>query len=82
MILLLQYLSMGRSTQMPKAFLLLVMMLALGSATLVTFYVDHEVEQPLDYVDINLIVKTDGESLDEAIEEAAQKIKSIEGLVE
>ncbi len=67
---------------MPKAFLLLVMMLALGSATLVTFYVDHEVEQPLDYVDINLIVKTDGESLDEAIEEAAQKIKSIEGLVE
>jgi hypothetical protein len=67
---------------MPKTFLLLVTIFALGSATLVTFYVDHEVEQPLDYVDINLIVKTDGESLDEAIEEAAQKVKSIEGLVE
>lgn len=67
---------------MPKTFLLLVTIFAFGSATLVTFYVNHEVEQPLDYVDINLIVKTDGESLDEAIEEAAQKIKSIEGLVE
>lgn len=67
---------------MPKTFLLLVTIFALGSATLVTFYVDHEVEQPLDYVDINLIVKTDGESLDEAIEEAAQKVKIIEGLVE
>lgn len=51
---------MGQTTLFSKVLLLLVMMLALGSATLVTFYVDHEVEQPLDFVDINLIVKTDG----------------------
>lgn len=35
----------------PTFYLLLILIiLNIGQATTVTFYVDHEVEQPLDYV--------------------------------
>lgn len=68
--------------QISKTLFLLASILVISSSTLVTFYVDHEVEQPLDFVDINLIVKADGESLEGAIEEAAEKIANIKSLVE
>ena len=29
-----------------------------------TFYVDEQIEQPLDYVEINAIIKADGDSLE------------------
>ncbi len=51
---------MAGGSSLGRALLLLGMMLALCYGTTVTFYVDHEVEQPLDYVDINLVVKADG----------------------
>jgi hypothetical protein len=60
MILLSQKSSMAGGSSLGRALLLLGMMLALCYGTTVTFYVDHEVEQPLDYVDINLVVKADG----------------------
>lgn len=60
-----------------RVLLLLALLSVLCSGTKVTFYVDHEVEQPLDYVDINLVIKADAESLDEAISQAAETINKI-----
>jgi len=61
--------------------LVLALIAILSSSTLVTFYVDHEVEQPLDQVAINAIVKVNGESLDKSIEEASQIIENIKKAV-
>jgi len=61
--------------------LVLALIAILSSSTLVTFYVDHEVEQPLDKVAINAIVKVNGESLDKSIEEASQMIENIKKAV-
>lgn len=61
---------------------LLALLFTHAQTTLVTFYVDHEVEQPLDYVEINAIVKANGESLEAVIKEAADTIGSIEQLVD
>ena len=54
----------------------------LVSSTTVTFYVDQEIEQPLDYVEVNAVVKTRGESLDAAIQQAAAVLKDIDTLVQ
>ena len=62
---------------MRRVLFLLALLSVLCSGTKVTFYVDHEVEQPLDYVDINLVIKADAESLDEAISQAAETINKI-----
>lgn len=52
----------------PLAILILTLsLLSPGQSTRLTFYVDHKVEQPLDYVEINAVVKASGESLDQSI---------------
>ena len=61
--------------------LVLALIMMLSSSTLVTFYIDHEVEQPLDQVGINAIVKVNGESLDQSIEEASKIIENIKKAV-
>ena len=61
--------------------LVVPLLLFLASATLLTFYVDHQVQQPLDYVEISAVVKADGDSLEAAIEEAAGTITKIEALL-
>jgi hypothetical protein len=45
-----------------KYFLFALFVLTISS-TRITFYVDHEVEQPLDFVEISAIVKASGDSL-------------------
>jgi hypothetical protein len=59
----------------------LVLLVGLATSTTITFYVDHEVEQPLDYVEISAIVKTSGDSLEDTIDEAAAIIASVETAV-
>jgi hypothetical protein len=61
--------------------LVLALITILSSSTLVTFYVDHEVEQPLDQVEISAIVKVNGESLEQSIEEASQIIENVKKAV-
>jgi hypothetical protein len=56
-------------------------LIVLTNSTTVTFYVDHEVEQPLDYVEISAIIKVGGESLESTIEDAVKIIKDIENSV-
>lgn len=73
---------MSRVKILPIVLLLLAFMNVIVSGTLVTFYIDHEVEQPLDYVEINVIIKAGGDSLEASIQEAANTIKSIDTLVE
>lgn len=68
---------MAPLSSLRRVLLLLALLSVLCSGTKVTFYVDHEVEQPLDYVDINLVIKADAESLDEAISQAAETINKI-----
>jgi hypothetical protein len=58
----------------------LSLVIAINSTT-VTFYVDHEVEQPLDYVEISAIIKSSGESLEATIEDAAKIIAEVSGTV-
>ena len=60
----------------------LILLLNLTACTRVTFYVDEEVDQPLDFVEISAVIKADGESLDATIEDAGSTIKSIEELVD
>ena len=55
----------------------LLWLAVVASSTTLTFYVDHEVEQPLDYVEINTVVKAEGESLEATIEDAANIIHDI-----
>lgn len=68
---------MAPLSSLRRVLFLLALLSVLCSGTKVTFYVDHEVEQPLDYVDINLVIKADAESLDEAISQAAETINKI-----
>ena len=68
---------MAPLSSLRRVLVLLALLSVLCSGTKVTFYVDHEVEQPLDYVDINLVIKADAESLDEAISQAAETINKI-----
>ena len=56
---------------------LLSLTISLIQSTLVTFYVDHEVDQPLDYVEINAVIKVNGDSLEASIQGAADKINRI-----
>jgi hypothetical protein len=66
----------------PRCLLLLaVLLMPLASTTRLTFYIDHAVEQPLDFVEIDAVVKARGDSLEATIEEAAGTIARIEGLV-
>ena len=41
-----------------------LLLITLSTSTLLTFYVDEQIEQPLDYVEINAIIKADGDSLE------------------
>lgn len=57
--------------------LLFCLTISLIQSTLVTFYVDHEVDQPLDYVEINAVIKVNGDSLEASIQGAQDKINRI-----
>ena len=47
----------------PWMWALLFSLSVMISSTTLTFYVDHEIDQPLDYVEINAVIKAAGSSL-------------------
>lgn len=60
-----------------KILILEILLISLVYSTRLTFYIDQEIEQPLDYVEINAVIKADGDSLEESIKTASDTISSI-----
>ncbi len=63
----------------------LILLLALfycALSTQVTFYIDHEVDQTFDYVEIETLIKAEHHSLDKAVEMTTSIINSVEQLVQ